>query len=150
MSPARDAGEFPGRRARTSSGSKTSSVVVGKDAQAFFAGRNVSGLLDANGRSFEQKTCKRLRPSSGRVHVWSASACTVAATHLRLDVDHGPRARSPPFAVRLIANGNASGGSTFHITFHIIEQAVSRADERLDGVSVSGILRDPDADRDRR
>src|SRR6267143_6353720 len=130
MSPARDAGEFPGRRARTSSGSKTSSVVVGKDAQAFFAGRNVSGLLDANGKFFEQKTCKRLRPSSGRVHVWSASACTVAATHLRLDVDHDPRARSPPFAVRLIANGNASGGTTFHI----IEQAVSRADERLGSV----------------
>jgi len=80
MSSARDACGFRGRRARTLSSSKTSSVIVGKDARAFLPARTQSGSLNENGRLFGRKTCKRLRPAGGRVHVWSALACTVTAT----------------------------------------------------------------------
>jgi hypothetical protein len=46
MSPAEMPCGFPGRRARSFSGSETSSVVVGEDAQAFLQATTSSGLLN--------------------------------------------------------------------------------------------------------
>ena len=77
-----------GKKSTKALSSKTSSVVVGEDAQAFLPAKPQSGLLIENGRLFRRRACKRLRPSGGGL-------TSGARRHVQSPLHHPTFARQP-------------------------------------------------------